>query len=542
MTKTKEIHRNLPQLLIEIIYTRIMLLIWGRGTGKSHGGVGPIISRCAMEMPKSVGAAGCDSYRHMIGDILPEYVKSWEHLGFREDYHFYVRKFPPAERKVPKAYRQVLIGKDAVFWGNGSATKIFGMNFNAKVVGNSIDYLVLDEVKDVKEDRAKKTILCVRGNEEYFHGKSCHGLILLATDMPDNPDAYWIFEYENLVNDELIEQIVLIEQQINDIRIQLLNDPSGRKKAYLEGQLSEWETIINEYRKETAFVSFASTLDNLHVLGIDKVKTFYQTLTKTEFSLSVLNEKLTMLDKCFYPDINEKEHAYTADNNDFIYNNIEGAGSIQDSRWDSDVNVYEALDMGFDANSALTYIAVGQIQGDEAKFLKGHFVEYPKKINDAFQNVCNYYKHHKRKEVNLFYDNTMVGEDAYKTSAETFIEIARIILEKNGWTVNLINMGVPLSHKTRYQEFSKFAQGKHKYKFLYNKYNCKEWVIAAQNTTWKLRHTVKGKTFEKNKMPEKSKIPAIKAPHPTDAVDNLVMGWLFYKDNNTNFFIGSSIY
>ena len=538
---TKELHRNIPQLLLETVFARIMLLIWGRGTGKSFGGIAPLISRCAMEMPRSVGAVGCDSYRHLIGDLLPEYIKSWEALGLKENIHYWDRKNPPANRKIPKAYRPVLIPKDAIFWGNGSATKLFSMNFNALTVGNSIDYLFLDEVKDVKEDRAKKTILTVRGNDEYFKGKSCHGMIVFATDMPDNPDAFWIFEYENLVDDSIIEQIILIEKQINDIRLQLLGDISLRKQGYLEGQLKEWGEIINELRKETAFVSLASTLDNLHAIGFDKVKTFQQTLTKLEFSLSVMNERLTKLDKCFYPDIRENEHSYSADNNAFIYT-LE-KGQKQDCRWDTDVNKYEPLDVGFDANGALCYLAVGQIQGNEGKFLNEIYVEYPLKIGDAFQKFCDYYgyPYQINRNVNLFFDSTMIGEDANRTQAETFKQVAINTLEKNGFVVNLIDMGVPLNHKTRYNEFGNILNNKCEIVFRYNKYNCKHWKKAADNTTWKLRVTQSGKTFEKNKLPEKSKIPPLQAQHPTDAVDSLVMGWLFFKENS-NSFIGSPSY
>ncbi|MCU0337878.1 MAG: hypothetical protein MUF12_08510 [Sediminibacterium sp.] len=532
------IHRNLPQLEVEIIFTRLMALFWGRATGKSYGGIAPVLSRCAMEMPQSVGAVGCDSYRHMIGDLLPQYVKGWEALGYREDLHFYCRKYPPKDRRVPKPHVQVLMPKNAVFWGQGSALKLFGMNFNANYVGNSIDYLVLDEAKDIKEDKAKKTMLCVRGNEEFFGQQSCHGLIMIACDLPDNPEANWIFDIENSVNEAVIEKIVQINSIINEIDLQLLGDLTGRKRAYLEGELAEWSSIINELRKQTAFVSYASTLDNLHSIGLDKVKTFYKTLTKTEFQLSVLNERLTVLDKCFYPDIIESEHGYHADNNEFIQETDRDVK--QDCRWDSDVNTYEALDVGFDANSALCYLAVGQIQNDIGKFLKGIFVEYPLKINDAFDKLCDYYEYHQRKEVNLYYDSTMIGEDAYKTEAETYFNIAKSTLEKRGWIVNAIYMNVPLNHKTRYQEFSNILKNKHRIKFRFNKYNCKEWLYAAKNTTWKLRYTAKGKTFEKNKVPEKSKIPAIKAQHPTDAVDSLVMGWLFYQDSSTSFIYSSS--
>jgi len=539
---TEDIHRNIPQLLLEVVFARIMLIIWGRGTGKSFGGIAPLILRCAMEMPRSGGAVGCDSYRHLIGDLLPEYIKSWEALGLKENVHFWDRKFPPVNRKIPKPYRPVLIAKDAIFWGNGSATKLFSMNFNAQVVGNSIDYLFLDEVKDIKEARATKVILCTRGNKEHFGQKSCHGMIVLATDMPDNPEAFWIFDYENLVDDIIIEDIVMIEKKINDIRLQLLHDITLRKQKHLESKLIEWSEIINDLRKETAFVSLASTLDNLHALGFDKIKTFHQTLTKLEFSLSVMNERLTKLDKCFYPDVRASEHGYSADNNEHIHS-LDKGEEKQDCRWDSDVNKYEPLDIGFDANGALCYLAVGQIQGNEGKFLKEIYVEYPQKLGDAFQKFCNYYMYpyQLNRNINLFFDSTMIGEDANRTEAETFKIVAINTLEKNGFIVTPIDMGVPLNHKTRYNEFGNILNNKCEISFRYNKYNCKNWKKAADNTTWKLRMTQKGKTFEKNKLPEKSKIPALQAQHPTDAVDSLVMGWLFFKENSSGF-IGASSY
>lgn len=209
--KIKKVHRNVPQLVVNAINAKTTVCLWGRATGKTEGVVAMRALKNAQTMPGSVGAIICDSYIHLLSEILPEIVMTWKKIGLVEGVHFWVNKFPP--NGVPKAFRQIMSADNCVFLANGSALKFYSTTTIKN--GDSIDWMIVEEARFVRYVKLIEMFKCLRGNRQYFAHRAEHHSILIVTDMPKDLESEWLFEFDKQVNPERIEYILHCEQQIS---------------------------------------------------------------------------------------------------------------------------------------------------------------------------------------------------------------------------------------------------------------------------------------------------------------------------------------
>ncbi|GHT62281.1 hypothetical protein AGMMS50239_15170 [Bacteroidia bacterium] len=117
----------------------------------------------------------------------------------------------------------------------------------------------------------------------------------------------------------------------------------------------------------------------------------------------------------------ESIHYYTANDNSYLdsleyrFDKIQDESCLQDSDLDRDQPICIAMDY----NSNINWIVAGQQHGKTMRTLKSFYVKYDRKLREAVQDFCTYYRHQREKTVVYYYDTTALGNN-YAVNDEDF--------------------------------------------------------------------------------------------------------------------------
>lgn len=528
------LYQNIPQLRVNTIDANESIHVMGRGLGKSVGILAPRVLRCAYNMPRSSGVNVAESYMQLLDRTLPPMIMRWQEMGLKRDIDFWVRRFPPKNIGLVMPYMAPETAEHSVFIRvdryNVCAMRLVSQDRPASSNGMSIDWVTGDESKTLNKQKLDSELMPTnRGNERYFKDCHLHHSIMFTTDMPTSSEAKWIHEYEEHMDQEAIDLILLLQNEIN-----LINIKAQVRGRYTKQELltkSQYERELSKIRKETVFYSEASTLDNIDVLGAEFIRKLKRTLPEFLYRTSVLNERPGKDENTFYPDLSDR-HFYNAINYGFVETVPEsnlGKGKLNDCRKDLDLNHSQPLELGLDVGGRINVLAVGQEVATILKIINGLDVIEPGKnrMKHLAELFVEYYKYYFLKDVIIYFDHTHIPDNPVsdKNPLDEFTDV----LESKGWNVTRYFIGVTPSYRKRFMLWGLLFHGhaiseSECYSVMFNKANTTVMRTAFEST----KTLLGGKTgFEKDKRPEKKdKVNQQEAPHYTDAADTLVVGMI----------------
>lgn len=530
----KYIHNHTQQLFSNIIPSTISVNIWGRGTGKTWGVTARKAYYNSVIMPRSVGAIGCPSFTHMMEHIYGELVKSWEDMGLVDGKDFVCFQKPPENWKKP--YRKIAKNQygRCVFFRNGSVIKLFSYNYNSLSNGDSIDWLIVDEARLCKKNKIDESIKCLRGNEEHFGHLSTHGSVVYVTDMPRNPQEFWLLEFRKQEKAEIVQEVMNYAFIVSELQLAELKAGTASKKERFRKDIELLNKEINRLCMNLTTVTFASSLDNIHALGPNKLKQWKNNSTTYDWRVAVLNEIQQQVTNGFYPCLEEGVHGYfTPRPRDYI--NIDYKGK-RDCRWDGDIDPTQPLIIGMDYNAKISCLSVYQLQNYTVKLIKTFTVLHPFTRKDVVQDFIDYYKPMPNLKVVYCFDNTAIGQDADKRLKDTFAYKTITELTDELQDIESIKLS-QTEHKVRYDLWQGVLRGEHpempNVRFAYNIDNAQKWQYAASQTKTEIKVSRGVTTFGKYKGDElKNTIPAEELPHITEASDTGLLGVIAYYSLN----------
>ncbi|WP_338765949.1 hypothetical protein WAF17_02725 [Bernardetia sp. ABR2-2B] len=522
MIEPQKRHFNKPQLLSHLIFAQIMILIWGRGTGKSTGVIAPWSLRNVIAMPRSNGIFVGKTYEQLLIRTLPPVIAGLEKLGIYENIHYFIGKFAPKSWKWDKAYTKPIKADHYIHFWNGAGIYLVSQDRVGSSNSLSVDFVAGDEAKLLNKERLdEEVLLTLRGNAQYFGHLSNHYSQLFTTDRPKGAAAKWLLNSVNEMDAEVIETILQLSAIVEQQKIEQYHKPN-KTRAY---RIKMMEEQLHALRKGTTLVSFASTLDNIHALGFDAISNMKRNLTPTDFTLSVLNKDTPTVEVAFYPTFDIERLGYNKPNYSFIesleYEELRN--KERDCRHDGDL--WNApLDIAFDNNNKINSLVVGQAHGRyydiiNAMFVLGENKEFLKHLCKKFDA---YYKYHKIKcnKIHFHYDHTAKkGDDrGNKTSAESTVEE----LQKLGWEVEEHDAGHAPDHTVRYPFFiTAFNNEDSRLPiFRFNEDNCKPLTTSIEDAGSYL--TLKGETKKDKKTEQSTLIPPEESTHFSEAFDMLI--------------------
>lgn len=517
-----KVHMNVPQLTYWIIRAAVTVCLWGRATGKTEGPGVLFTLNNATTMPRSLGGLVSVTYDKLLTAVLPKLVKGWEKLGYMQDVHFWVRKYAPEKLRRPKPFLASQDPRHIVHWWNGSAQQLISLDRLGISNAFDLDYIYADEGKLFDYDKFKEVILANRGNAEHFGDLAQHHSILITTDRPTTSRGMWLYEFEKEMDPETIALIREIQFEVMRLESKLsaVSKTSAKK---VQKMIDDFEAELTELRRDAVFISEADTIDNIHALGIGTIKKMKQTLSDLHYRVSVLNERITQVEHGFYALLDEDLHGYFAPSSDYVVEQFEHdfrTTPTRDSRWDSDCDPTEPLDIAFDHNARITSLVVHQDYGPATRMIKALFVLHPGYTKEMCKAFCDYYRYHECKVVTYHYDHTSIGLD--KPYADEITDY----LTDEGWTVNRNYIGQQPLHEDRYDFWQRiFKREPGMPYFEFNRINAEPWRISAENTGIRITSHAKKQSFSKDKRTEVDpKFPQEQAPHISDAGDTLMWG------------------
>jgi hypothetical protein len=539
-SKPKQIHLNVPQILDWMVQANITVHLWGRATGKTQGPGARHTMNCMNSMPRSLGGIVSSSYDKLLTMIIPGLQQGWEQFGYLENLHYFIKKFPPEGFFQAKPFREPKKSEHYLPWWNGAGAVLISLDRPSTSVGINLDWMWADEARLLKEEAFNAAYLTVRGNAEHFGHLSCHGSLLITTDLPKDSRGKWLYKYIDEMDPKAVKMVIALQQRIAQLNKDY-QQLTKRQQLAVDREIAKINEYCNKIRKDLVYVSFASTIDNIHALGLDVIKRFRRMLTELDFQVSVLSKRLEQVEHGFYIGFDADRNLYIPDEEAGAWNYVDSLqldfrdNITKDWRWDGDLISDQPLDIALDYNRAISCMAIGQETLREDYVRNFMYVEEPQMLKDLINNFCDYYKGYPTPVVNYYYDHTaLLGKNA--SSDIRHAEEVKYILSERGWEVIDCYIGQAPSHRSRYYLINKLLKGDDArlpvVKFHHT--NTEDLVTSMNNAG--TRRGMDG--ISKDKRPEDdSNVKPIEATHPTEALDQLLYGKHFRKLSGDSSFI-----
>lgn len=323
------------------------------------------------------------------------------------------------------------------------------------------------------------------------------------------------------------------------------------------------DDYFRELRRSAFVVRRASTLENVDVLGEEYIRQMKRDLPPYTFMVSILNVKIKKSNDGFYSNLDiDHVHGYIPDEIDPLsqanFRTEKATGIIggkkitsesyqpdlkelserNDCRMDSDCVNDLPLYLAFDYNANINTLVVGQVyqrDGLEAvNVIKSFYVKNERKLRELVDDFSHYYapKRAVNRDVVYFYDATAKQGASYALTDERFYQAVIKELERNGWNVTAIDMGVPEKHEVKHRIINNGLAGIEYPAIRINQPNNPDLIIALQLCEVSIGY----QGFRKDKSQEKKaetedNLPLQQRTDFTDAFDSLYLGCKFWRGN-----------
>lgn len=534
---------NVPQIKSMLVGAPEETAVWARGTGKSSGLISPRSYEWCHRMPRGTMVFVAATYQQHLTRTLPSIVMGWERIGFKRDRDFFIGHYAPKKWKWETPYQAPIRSEFFIHTRFGSGIQLVSQDRPGSANGISIDAIAGDEAKFLRQDRFEQELLpAMRGNRRFFGELDCWNSILLTTDMPTSESGNWLLEKQKNNDPKRVEIILKLQMriqkrllkiqsgkctksQINTLHIRNQGDRKKISKLRMGNPLAGIPRL--------SYFNEATSYDNKDVLGDEYFENMRNNMSDFLFDTQIKNLRIRRDGQTFYPHLSDRVHGYTAFDNSYLDSrgyNLEYEPDITCLQ-DQDLSPDSVLHIGMDYGGSFNCLVVGLPFQDLVRFINCFHVKYPKKIKHVVAKFKQYYRHHQRKEVVLYYDHTATGTSA-AVDFDYHEEAVECLLnddEYGSWHVKSVFIGHTPTPTKRYELWEEMTSGNHEKAFQYNRHHCDQWYISC--TLAPMRDT--GKGIEKVKTSEKKKpgvreyrVPQEEATHYSDAGDTLLIGMI----------------
>jgi hypothetical protein len=459
--KKKKVQLNLAQLTAALSTAPILLLEWGRGTGKTTMR-GFRWLKILQEMPRSTGLFIGPTYQFILTRIVPSLVQGLEMFGIYKDLHYFVGKQPPRgwRNSWVKAYQPPEnFTRYITFW-NGMGVHLISHDVPGDGRSLNADWADGDEAALLKPSNLQEnTDPTLRGtNKREFEKSVYFGSRFYTSSTPLTTEGEWFINYESKALQE--------PSKINFISATCQHNLHNLRDGYLE------EAEKNAY-------------------------------SSWVFDAEYKNIRPKFSKNGFYPLLDADIHQYS----NFNYSHYQSINSSVDCRGDADLVKGVPLILGIDWGASINCLTVNQHLKSirEYRTIKSMFVlgEDQKIQDDLFDDFHRYYKHHNNRNIFLWFDNT--GNVKTGITRRNRAELARKQLTNLGWKVNLLTYGGRNpDHTEKHTLWNEILKGTNQQLPVYriNKHNAREAFLsmrAAKAIPGKNNQIHKDKSSERSK-------------------------------------------
>lgn len=431
------------KLLAHLISPKDLYLILGRGSAKTSDIVAERSKDIIHDMPRSYQVFLSDTYINALDNVLPQLIEGWIRKGWREGIHFVTDKKPPSHFKLP--YKPPLSYKHTISIYNGCFFTLGSLDQPSGLAGGSYQHRYGDEARLLQKKKLDRSTPALRGEYVRFGHSVYYMGNTFTSDMPNIllKDHDWILQMEKEMDQEQIELALQAALKLNEVKLEILSrkqsgDFSEMKR--LERSMKEWTYYWTKIRKDSTFFYAASSLVNIDILTAGYLTTNLKMLGPEEFKSAILSFRIAVAQgEKFYSNLGE-EHFFDDGSNNEYYKRFEIFDKIEDSSMalryiDHNLKIEAGIDFG-DMCSMVT----GQERGKHLYAFKEFYTLPPQNEDDLGEQFRQFYKHHRNKVLDLYYDRSGNQNQKVKRDRAGYIKKAIEFLpdgSSSGWFVDL---------------------------------------------------------------------------------------------------------
>ena len=517
----KHFKPNPAQLRIMILMMKIIINIWPRGQGKTNA-IAWIIERIVHDLPKGTSLFLGRTYVDLFTNIIPEVKKGLIQRGYFEGIHYFDGKRPPASMNFPSPIAPLKEFDRCMSWYTGHVIIFASQDREGSNRGGSVDFLILDEMLNLKKESFEKEILPKRrGNKEFFGHLPIHHGIFGCSSKPIGADGDWVYQYGKYYTEDG-KQYQHLVRELSDIELEFIDADSHTKRAELWEAIKMIQKELQWYPHKGVFYNECRVWNNIDNLSWNYIKEQRRVMSTTHFRIEMLNDYFSLLEKAFYPSFKESLHV---DRDTYNYDVIDDTKLLDKSQqrpnWFTDYDPNKPMIVSQDYGVNINYLLAGQRNFKELHISKEFFVKAPKWTKDVVQQFCDYYSDHKHKYIYYHYDHTGNNRNA---NAPKIADDCVEIFNKNGWTVERCTQGAAINPDDKYQLLQRIFAETYDYELFVriNGNTCPNLIISIKLSP--VKRTNKGLAKDKSSEDPRKNIPQEIATHPSDTLDFMVCG------------------
>lgn len=498
--------------------------IWSRGTGKSYV-IGWLLRHLSKTMPGSKWGVVGQTYRQIMTRTLPSTISGLNAVGQHLNEDYIINAKPPRSLwQLP--HEPPLDWSNFMLFRSGFGVAFISLEGASGVArGMNLDGIITDESLLIDKEKFEADVLPAnRGNLRYFEKHGMHHAIFHFTSMPYGSQGRWLLKHSDYYNKRYHYDFESIRRKIILAELDFIDCPDQREKLEIWKNIVALKKTLRFFKNTSGFLySEADIFDNIHNIGLKYIYQQRESMTDFLFETEILNKRSNVIQGGFYPGLNPDVHLYS----DSLEDKFSPSENIiherdLDSRYDGDCVKSQPLRIAVDWGGKISVLSIAQIIDNEYRFINCQYVKHPKLIDDLAKKFLSYYKWHPRKEIDFIPDIAW-GNKKQSNSIYTYNEKFIDLLEKAGWMVHTVNVGVPMEYQERYLLWNQYFQEGNSELLVIrmNKDKCRPLIMSMQMAPVKEGRDGR---IEKDKASERNdKIPQEEATHFSDTADQHLM-------------------
>ncbi|WP_439473825.1 hypothetical protein [Algoriphagus formosus] len=540
----------LSQLCLMIL-PRFLYMIAGRGSSKTTDIQVERLVEMVYDMPGAPVAWVADTYANLQKNVLRTVKEGLQLKGFYEGTHYVIGKRPPefSPVEVPdlpprikehfwKPYNQIGTYNNTMIFFTGLNVTFGSLDRPASLAGGNYVHLLGDEVKYFRKDRISNMQKAIRGMRiKYGHSPFYRGHTF-TTDMPDTDKIGqydWILERGKRMKTKALMLVLkaafILNEALGEYAAAVESgdrEEIAKKKRVWKRWEERW-TAARLHKDTHTMFYIASSYVNVDILTPEWFD--------DAFSDDFLDSKTTVLSmkpkpekgELFYANLQDR-HFYM-DGTDPDWAARFGLNDEEDCRILKYHNRRKAIDCGLDFGNMIS-MTLAQDDGKYYRCSKFLFTLSPEWIRQLADKFLSYYKPHREKTLNMWYDRA--ANNYAKAKQDLATQMKRAIEldgegNKTGWKVILMSEGQGNIYQNEEYNFMMecLAEQNPKLpKVRIDFYHCKPLRCSLEDAPMKKKPNSKGSlVVVKDKSSEKLPIHRLplESTNPSDSFKYLMM-------------------
>jgi hypothetical protein len=496
----KNLTLNTPQALVHLINANKTYLLWGRGSGKSSGALGPRTIHLANVMPRAQIGIICPSYIMAKQNILPNIIGYWKNnMGLKEGVDFVVFKKPPLNFREP--IYPVYEYDHVITFKNGTSFCVISLAITGSANGFNLQALIGDEAKFFDEKRLREEVFPVlRGcYKEFGHLPEYRSEFYCTDKLGKN--IRWLLNKKILHYQKLIDIVLSVQLTINELNIKF----TETKSEYARAKALKLQAEVDAIKRNLVYVSESTAYDNAHNLTPKFFIDMKNELSEYQYAIAIGNKDPNYVEDCFYPSLSTSV---------LYFDN-------------TDVKEDKPFIVAFDYQFRISPMVVAQVYSrldrQSINVVDSLFELYPNGIPEVIKAFSLKYKNKRNRIIYYIYDHTAVER---KSGVKRHSEVVREELLKYNWVVIDKYIGQAPDHHAKYQSIDNALKQKRDYGLYINQFTNKYLLLSMQQSKAII---VSGKTAKDKSSEKDLNFPPQESTHLSDTFDTIIAGILDYK-------------